>query len=112
MMPACSQHATKEINVMTTRDTFLDMLAPAPVRSAPPARSTNKKPGPGWIAKPIAVPPDPFTPKAPKINARPDFADDIDRIVGEMVASGDVYLDVEADTYRTRKRSWKYGAVS
>ena len=95
---------------MTTRDTFLDRLAPAPVRSAPPARS-NKKPGPGWIAKPVALPPDPFKPKA-QIDARPDFADEIDRMVAEMVASGDVYLDADTDAYRTRKRSWKYEAVS
>lgn len=40
-----------------------------------------------------------------KPGTRPSFADDIDRIVADMVARGDVYLD--DNVYRCRKRSWR-----
>ena len=40
-----------------------------------------------------------------KPGTRPSFADDIDQLVADMVARGDVYLD--GDTYKTRKRSWR-----
>jgi len=43
----------------------------------------------------------------PKPHARPDFADDIDRIVADMVAAGDVYLDLDRDVYTCRKRCWR-----
>jgi hypothetical protein len=84
---------------MATRDTFLDALTipSTPVRNTPPAPPKN----PGWIAKPVALPPDPFT---PKVVARPDFADDIDRIVAEMTAAGQVVFDAETQTFKAPPR--------
>ena len=82
---------------MATRDMFLDALAPAPVARSPIP-----------VAPPAASPtPPPPPPKQTALNsnqgalkARPDFADDIDRIVGELVAAGDVVWDASIDAYR------------
>lgn len=48
-----------------------------------------------------------------KASHRPDFADDIDRIVQELVAAGDVVYDKATDTYRAPHcKRFKFGGVS
>ena len=87
---------------MATRDMFLDALAPAPVARSPvPVAPPAASPPP----RPPAPPP---TSNQATLNSnqgalkagRPDFADDIDRIVGELVAAGDVVWDASIDAYR------------
>lgn len=100
---------------MTTRDMFLDALAvsPSAVRAVRmdeqrrTARSIHEQ------ASALAAPPMRPIPSAPSIPAdpvaltseaprgeRPAFADDIDQLVLDMVAKGDVVMDVDADAYR------------
>ena len=103
-----------------SRDMFLDALAPAPPRQTDvsnmeltrqAARSIHKQ------AADLAAPPSP--PDAPPVKAavpapapsraRPDYADDIDRIVRELVAAGDVVLDSTLDAYRRPHcRRWRF----
>lgn len=55
---------------------------------------------------PVVIPPKPDRPAISvvgplyKPGTRPSFADDIDRIVADMVAAGDVVFDPELDAYR------------
>ena len=45
----------------------------------------------------------------PKPHARPDFADDIDRIVAQLVADGLVVFDQATDSYRRPNvRRWRF----
>lgn len=58
-----------------------------------------------------ASPPDahpPPLPEKPK-SARPDFADDIDRLVADLVRAGDVVYEVSTDQYRRPHcRRWRF----
>lgn len=83
-------------------DTFLDMLTIAPAK---PVAVKPAAPKPAKPAKPVA----PFQPdytleldamELPKVNARPHFADDIDRMVRELEHAGDIVLDTTIDAYR------------
>jgi hypothetical protein len=96
--------------VMTTRsrDMFLDALASARsdasnmelTRQA--ARSIHKQAAD--LAAPPATPPAPPAAIAEPVPvtapARPDYADDIDRIVRELVAAGDIVWDAALGAYR------------
>jgi hypothetical protein len=118
---------------MATRDLFLDALAPAPTARAPrpypapPPAAPTPPPkraivGPEVIHQPPRNPPAPPTPargypdtleEQQKRRPRPDYADDIDRIVAELVRNGDVVFDAEADCYRgPRWRCYRFGDVS
>lgn len=89
---------------MTTHDIFLDALTIAPTQQNVPRRIRPQSPPPppptsSAISDPTpsALPP-----------ARPDFADDIDRIVRELVAAGDVVFDATLDAYRRPHwRRWR-----
>jgi hypothetical protein len=98
---------------MTTRsrDMFLDALAPpASTRrrdleipgvtahevQLPPAPWASKPPTPPPAPPAVTATPAPVT-TAP---ARPDYADDIDRIVRELVAAGDIVWDAALGAYR------------
>lgn len=104
-------------------DVFLDMLAtPAkPIRrrdlEIPGVRAYD---APTVAGIPTYKPPAPTaaTPTPimqPTVNsaaARPDIADDIDQIVRELVAAGNVVFDAETDTYRAPHcRTFKFGGV-
>ena len=117
---------------MTTRDPFLDALvvkpgiqtywgdapaerAPEPVRSVPratfPVKPPPAAPQPPKPVEPISVGaliveriPDPANPG-------PNVAEDIDRIVRELVAAGDIIWDGAAQSYRVPpRRCWRYAA--
>lgn len=97
-------------------DLFLDALTV----KAPKARQQSDQlaswgvtnPKPASPMRPSVPPRPPYQPPqetrpvpSPGPSRRHPLADQIDAMVAEMVARGDVYLD--ADVYKTRKRSWR-----
>lgn len=94
-------------------DVFMDMLTPTAQRPTQgyfgadnPALKGSRAPRlpvDTRGSKPAPVPAD--TPQS----SRPDYADDIDRIVTEMVAAGFVVFDHETQTYRRpHVRRWRF----
>ena len=106
------------------RNMFLDALSVAPTRAAPPRMPPPPPPRPVKLGgngngdkpeapKPAPHPaPDPldipdelkrkprFESLADQTATRPSYADDIDRIVADLVASGAIVFDKETDSYR------------
>lgn len=100
------------------RNMFLDALSVAPVRADPPRMPPPPPPRPVKLGgngdKPETPKPAPdpldipeelkrkprAEPPADQTAARPSYADDIDRLVAELVASGAIVFDKEADSYR------------
>lgn len=91
---------------MTTRDIFLDALTIAPAQQNAPRRSIRPQSPPppdAPVSTAITEPPQDVAP-----SIRPDYADDIDRIVCELVAAGDVVFDATLDAYRRPHcRRWR-----
>jgi hypothetical protein len=117
---------------MTTRDVFSDMLAEHPIsarmkpehrdklaaiaradlersRLLPHERAMLAHDG-YLVNDPRKSTPTPPTTPAPAPAIRPVFADDIDRLVSELVYAGDVVLDRETDQYRApHYRRFRFG---
>ena len=70
-----------------------------PPRPASPVRSSSP------LGTPSGHPTETHQRPSPQPSRRHPLADQIDAMVAEMVARGDVYLD--GDTYTCRKRSWR-----